>query len=153
MSADTSDRTTETVRLDQVRDYQFDVGFGPGIGPLRSDEPPPLGQGAGPSPVQLLAAAVGNCLSASLLFALRKYKQSPEPIHTEVEAEVGRNEQGRLRVLKITASLHLGVPADQLDHLKRALDSFEAFCTVTQSVGQGIPVEVRVWDSHGERLK
>ena len=148
-----SEAKTETVRLDQVRDYQFDVEFGPAIAALRSDEPPPLGQGAGPSPVQLLAAAVGNCLSASLLFALRKYKQAPEPIHTEVDAEVGRNEKGRLRVLKMTATLRLGVPNEQLDHLRRALDSFEAFCTVTQSVGQGIPVEVQVYDAHGERLK
>ena len=38
--------------------------------------PPPLGQGSGPSPMQLLAASVGNCLSASLLFALRKFKQA-----------------------------------------------------------------------------
>ena len=148
-----SEAKTETVRLDQAHDYQFDVAFGPGIAALRSDEPPPLGQGAGRSPGQLLAAAVGNCLSASLLFALRKYKQAPEPIHTEVDAEVGRNEQGRLRVLKMTATLRLGVPNEQLDHLRRALDSFEAFCTVTQSVGQGIPVEVQVYDAHGERLK
>lgn len=142
-----------TVRLDQVHDYQFDIAFGAGVSVLRGDEPPPLGQGAGPSPVQLLAAAVGNCLSDSLLFALRKYKQAPEPIHTEITAEVGRNAQGRLRVLRMTAQLRLGVPADQLDHLPRVLDSFEAFCTVTQSVGQGLPIEVQVFDAHGERLK
>jgi len=144
---------TVTVRLDQAHDYQFDIAFGPGVPVLRGDETPPLGQGTGPSPVQLLTAAVGNCLSDSLLFALRKYKQAPEPIRTEVTAEVGRNEQGRLRVLRMTATLTLGVPADQLDHLQRVLDSFEAFCTVTQSVGQGIPIVVQVFDAHGERLK
>jgi uncharacterized OsmC-like protein len=156
MTAAASDATatrTETVRLDQVRDYQFDIAFGPGVPVLRGDEPAPLGQGSGPSPVQLLAAAVGNCLSDSLLFALRKYRQAPEPLHSEVTAEVGRNAQGRLRVLRLTAQLRLGVPADQLDHLPRVLDSFEAFCTVTQSVAPGIPVEVQVYDAHGERLK
>ncbi|HET8695649.1 MAG TPA: OsmC family peroxiredoxin, partial [Aquabacterium sp.] len=40
-----------------------------------------------------------------------------------------------------------------LQHLDRVLDQFEAFCTVTQSVGQGIPVKVMVSDSEGKQLK
>ncbi len=144
---------TVTVRLTQARDYQFDVHFADQVPVLRADEPPPLGQGSGPSPVQLLAAAVGNCLADSLLFALRKYRQQPEPIAAQVDAEVGRNAEGRLRVLGMTATLTLGVPADTLDHLERVLGSFETFCTVTQSVGAGIPVAVQVFDAHGARLK
>ena len=85
--------------------------------PIMGDEPAPLGAGMGPSPMQLLAAAVGNCLSDSLLFALRKFKQAPEPIHTDVVAQVGRNAEGRLRVLQIRAVLNLGVPAAALEHL------------------------------------
>ncbi|MCH7343190.1 OsmC family protein [Pelomonas sp. CA6] len=141
------------VELRQQQDYAFTVEFGAGVPALRADEPPPLGQGSGPSPVQLLAAAVGNCLSDSLLFALRKFKQSPEPLRCVVEAEVGRNEQGRLRVLRLRAALHLGVPAASLEHLDRVLSSFEAYCTVTQSVGQGIAIETEVWDRDGLRLK
>lgn len=144
---------TVTVRLTQARDYQFDVHFADQVPVLRADEPPPLGQGSGPSPVQLLAAAVGNCLADSLLFALRKYRQQPEPIAAQVDAEVGRNAEGRLRVLGMTAALTLGVPADTLDHLERVLGSFETFCTVTQSVGAGIPITVQVFDAHGARLK
>ena len=141
------------ITLRQQQDYQFQVDFGEGIPPLLVDEPAPLGTGQGPSPVQLLAAAVGNCLSDSLLFALRKFKQTPEPLHCTVDAEIGRNEQKRLRVLKMTAALHLGVPASSLEHLDRVLDQFEAYCTVTQSVGQGIPIELHVFDSSGQRLK
>lgn len=141
------------ITLRQRQDYSFDVDFGSGIPVLLADEPAPLGTGQGPSPVQLLAAAVGNCLSDSLLFALRKFKQAPEPLQCSVEAEVGRNEQKRLRVLKMTAALHLGVPAAALEHLDRVLDTFEAYCTVTQSVGQGIPIELQVYDSTGQRLK
>ena len=141
------------ITLRQQQDYQFQVDFGEGIPPLLADEPAPLGSGQGPSPVQLLAAAVGNCLSDSLLFALRKFKQTPEPLHCTVDAEIGRNEQKRLRVLKMTAALHLGVPASSLEHLDRVLDQFEAYCTVTQSVGQGISIELHVFDSSGQRLK
>ncbi|HJV59833.1 MAG TPA: OsmC family protein [Albitalea sp.] len=144
---------TIQVRLRQQHDYRFDVDFGEAVPTLACDEPPPLGSGQGPSPVQLLAAAVGNCLSDSLLCALRKYKQAPEPIQTEVTAEVGRNGDGRLRVLAMTAQLTLGVPAASLQHLDRVLDQFEAFCTVTQSVGQGIPITVLVRDANGLQLK
>lgn len=145
--------STVQITLRQQQDYRFEVSFGAAVPNLTADEPAPLGMGQGPSPVQLLAAAVGNCLSDSLLFALRKFKQAPEPITCTVQAEVGRNEQNRLRVLKMTAVLHLGVPAAQLEHLGRVLGSFEVYCTVTQSVGQGIPIDVQVHDSTGARLK
>ncbi|MEX8519393.1 MAG: OsmC family protein [Leptothrix sp. (in: b-proteobacteria)] len=141
------------VRLQQRHDYQFDTSFGAEVPDLLADEPAPLGQGAGPSPVQLLAAAVGNCLLASLLFSLRKYKQAPEPLQCEVNAEVGRNAEQRLRVLHIGVQLTLGVPAADLLHLDRVLTQFENFCTVTESIRHGIPVTVAVFDSTGAQLK
>ncbi len=145
--------TRESVRLTQLRDYLFEVQFGPGIAPLRSDLPPPLGGGLGPSPEQQLAAAVGNCLAASLLFSLRKYKQQPEPISAEISAEIGRNAEGRLRVQAIDVVLRLGQPAAGLQHLERTLAQFEDFCTVTQSVRASIDVRVQVLDAQGLRVK
>jgi hypothetical protein len=53
------------VNLTQLQDYQFKIEFGQAVPAILGDEPAPLGQGTGPSPVQLLAAAVGNCLSDS----------------------------------------------------------------------------------------
>lgn len=141
------------VQLTQKQDYQFDIHFGGDVPSVMGDEPAPLGAGQGPSPVQLLSAAVGNCLSDSLLFALRKFKQAPEPLRCDVHAEVGRNAEGRLRVLEIKAVLTLGVPGASLAHLDRVLSQFEAYCTVTQSVGQGIDIVVEVVDALGVRLK
>lgn len=145
--------TNESVRLLQRHDYQCEMDFGGAIPAILSDEPPPIGGGTGPSPVQLLCAAVANCLSNSLLFALRKFKQAPEPMRCEVVAELGRNAQGRQRVLGLQATLTLGVAATALQHLDRALAQFEDFCTVTQSVRAGIPVTVRVFDAAGTQLK
>lgn len=142
-----------TVRLTQRQDYQFDNHFGGAVPALLADEPAPLGRGAGPSPVQLLCAAVGNCLTASLLFAVRKYKQEPGTLACEVQAEVGRNAENRLRVLAITARLTLGVAADAIAHLDRALGSFEDFCTVTGSVRAAVPITVQVFDATGAQLK
>ena len=141
------------VRLRQQQDYRFEIDFGAGVPPLLGDEKPPLGQGQGPTPVQLLAAAVGNCLSDSLLFALRKFKQAPEPIECLVTAEVGRNAEGRLRVQGFDVRLTLGVAADTLQHLDRVLDQFEDFCTVASSVSQAIPVRIAVFDATGRQLK
>lgn len=141
------------VELSQRHDYRFDIAFGDDMPVLTSDEPAPLGTGLGPSPMQMLCAAVGNCLSDSLLFAFRKFKQVPEPIRCVVTAEVGRNEDNRLRVLHMHAQLHLGVVATALTQVDHVLAQFEEFCTVTQSVRQGIPVSVNVFDGAGQQLK
>lgn len=128
--------TNACVSLHQQADYRFEIHFGDNIPHLIADEPAPL----------------GNCLSDSLLFALRKFKQSPAPLRCEVQAEVGRNPEGRLRILGIHATIHLGVAASALEHLDRALAQFEAFCTVTQSVRQAVPVRVTVIDADGKAL-
>lgn len=141
------------VLLQQQEGYRFVATFADGTPELVCDEPPPLGERAGPSPMQLLAAAVGNCLCDSLLFAFRKFKQAPEPLSCRVKARLGRNAQGRLRVTAMQAELTLGTSAARLEHLARVLDQFEAFCTVTQSVSQAFPVDVRVRDAEGTWLK
>jgi hypothetical protein len=56
-------------------------------------------------------------------------------------------------VLRMTATLHLGVAAASLEHLQRVLDTFETYCTVTQSVGQGIAITLKVLDADGVVLK
>ena len=142
-----------TVNLKQEKDFRFAIDFADGIPVLYGDEAPPLGNASGPTPMQLLAAAVGNCLSDSLLFALRKFKQNPAPIQTTATATIDRNAEKRTRVQNIHVKLTLGVAGSSLAHLDRALEQFEEFCTVTQSVRQGIPVTIEVYDGAGQRLK
>jgi len=142
-----------TVNLKQEKDFRFAIDFAEGIPVLYGDEAPPLGGGTGPNPAQLLAAAVGNCMSDSLLFAIRKFKQSPEPIQTAVTATIGRNPENRMRAQHIQVRLTLGAARSSLAHLDRALEQFEEFCTVGQSVRQGIAVTIEVYDSEGLRLK
>ena len=143
---------TTALTLRQQQDFQFAIDFGAPVPPLLADEPPPLGASAGPSPVQLLAAAVGNCLCDSLLFAARKYHQRIEPLTGEVHWELGRDAGGRLRVQGMDVTLTLGQPAAGVQHLDRILGGFEAFCTVTQSVRQAFAVRVTVVDVAGRRL-
>jgi uncharacterized OsmC-like protein len=141
------------VELVQEQDYRFTVKFASGVACITTDEPSPLGSGQGPSPVEMLSAAVGNCLSDSLLFALRKFKLDLEPLRAVVHSEVGRNEQGRMRVQSIKVDLHLGKPSHGVEHLDRVLNQFQDFCTVTQSVGESVDIVLSVYDSTGLQLK
>jgi uncharacterized OsmC-like protein len=90
---------TFEVMLTREGAYRFRVDFGDGHGAtLEMDEPEPLGEGSGPTASRVLAAAVGNCLSASLLFCLSKARIEVAEMKTKVTGSVVRNEQGRLRV-------------------------------------------------------
>ena len=142
-----------TVTITRQSGYQFLVDFGDAIPPVIADEPAPLGEGSGPAPDHLLLAAVANCLTASLLFALQKFKQDPGALQATATAEMGRNEANRLRIVGIQVALELPKPSAELEHLDRVLAQFEEFCTVSMSVRQGIPIAVRVTDSHGTVLK
>jgi uncharacterized OsmC-like protein len=139
--------------LEQQDDFAFLIRFDQSMPPLLADEPQPLGKGAGPNPARLLAASVANCLSASLLFALRKFKNNPGPITTVVTAHMERNEEKRLRVGSVDVMIQVDSPADSLEHLDRVLDQFEDFCVVTQSVRSGFPVSVTVRDGTGKVIK
>lgn len=142
-----------SVTITREGKYQFLVDFGSDIAKTVADEPAPLGDGAGPSPSQLLAAAVANCLSASLLFAHGKFKEDPGRLTTTAICEIGRNEKNRLRVIGIKVAITLGVAPESLAHLDRALAQFEDFCTVSQSVQTGIPFTVTVRSPDGRMLK
>lgn len=142
-----------SVSITRQSGYQFLVDFGAGIASLPVDEPSPLGQGEGPAPQHLLLASVANCLSASLLFALQKFKQDPGELRATATAELGRNEEKRLRVTGIGVRIELGRAAADIEHLDRVLAQFEDFCTVSMSVRQGIPIQVSVRDGAGATLK
>jgi organic hydroperoxide reductase OsmC/OhrA len=117
-----------------------------------TDEPEPLGKGEGPNPTRLLVSAVANCLSASLLFALRKFRNNPGKLVTQATAELVRNEQGRLRVGHIHADIRLAEAGAAHASLERILAQFENFCVVTESVREGIDVSVSITDADGVQL-
>ncbi|MFC4525267.1 OsmC family protein [Dyella halodurans] len=144
---------TIEISLQQTADYEFRVRFDDtAIPDLITDETAPLGHDAGPNPSRLLAAGVANCLAASLLFALRKYKNAPGTLGAHAKATLTRNEHSRWRVTHIAVDLQLADAAATLEHLDRVLAQFEDFCIVTESVRQGIAVDVAVRDGTGQLL-
>lgn len=138
------------VSVKLLENYVFQVDFGE-FGNVIADEDAPLGTGEGPNPARLLAAGVVNCLTASLLFAIRKYKGNPQEVSATISGTITRVER-RMRIETLNAELQLGGDTALLPDLDKALAQFEDFCTVTQSVRAGIRVNVTVRDRDGNIL-
>ena len=133
------------ISMDCVQDYRFHVRFDKErYADLQMDEPPPLGGDSGPNASRVLAAAVGNCLSASLLFCARKARANIEGLHTEVGVALARNENGRLRIRKIEVSIEPRLSTGDKGKVQRCLELFEDYCVVTQSIRDGVDVSVTV---------
>lgn len=133
-----------SVHVEQVDGFEFLVRFDKErFSPLRMDEPPPLGRDAAPNAARILAAAIGNCLSASLVFCLKKANILTAGVSADVDVEIVRTETRRLRIGKVDVTLHTALPPDH-PALKDCLATFEDFCIVTQSVRHGIDVAVHV---------
>ena len=138
------------IELRLLENFLFEVDFGE-FGIIITEEARPVGGGDGPEPSMMLAASVANCLAASLLFALRKHKSDPQGLRATVSIVTERVEK-YLRITSLQVKLHLESEQEQLPGLDKALEQFENFCVVTQSVKQGIPTSVEVFDAGGNQL-
>ena len=109
-------------------------------------------EGSGPNATQVLSAAIGNCLSASLLYCLRRARIEPTKIKTTVKTTLTRNEKGRLRIGGVRVSINPQFEEYALGDVGRCLELFEDYCVVTQSVRQGIDVQVELVPSIPARV-
>lgn len=139
-----------TLTLTQETEFAFRVEFeGTTVPALHVDESPPAGGGTGPDPTRMLATAIGHCLSSSLFFALRKFRNQPGRIVTRVTADHVRNEHKRLRIGQVAVEISLPDASTDYASIDRILAEFENFCTVTESVRAGVSVTVSVRDASG----
>lgn len=133
-----------TVTLARRQGYEFAVRLDSPDAELVMDEPPPLGGGAGPNAVRFLAAAIGNCLAASLLLCLEKSRIEVGALRSTVRVTMVRNPAGRLRIGRVQVRLDPELRTMAPERLQRCLSIFEDYCIVTQSVREGVAVEVEV---------
>jgi organic hydroperoxide reductase OsmC/OhrA len=125
--------------------YRFMVDFEqPDVPLLQVDEPSPLGGGDGPNAARLLGAAVGNCLAASLLFCLQRARVEVRDLRVGVQGSIVRSDAGRFRIGGLRVVLQPDIAAEDRDRMDRCLGLFEDFCIVTQSIRDGVDVEVAV---------
>ncbi len=137
---------TFTVKIERSEDYQFKVTFDKeDMGELVTDETESVGgEGKGPNPSRLLAASTLNCLMASLTFCLKKKRVKIDSLKGEITAKIERVE-GRLRVKELKAEIKPElVDTSEKEKLEKCIDIFEDYCVVTQSIRNGIEVDVDV---------
>jgi organic hydroperoxide reductase OsmC/OhrA len=137
--------TEFAIEIDQVDEYEFRVRLDkPQYPELLVDAPAPVGKDLNPSPSRLLAAAMGHCLASGLLYCARKLRVSLGPIHARVVTEIVRNDRGYPRIGKMHVEIDTQAPESEQAEAARCTRMFEDFCMVSQSVREGIEVEVRV---------
>lgn len=133
------------VSLRREKGFVFEVDFGlEGVDKLIMDEPEPVGEDKGPNASKVLAAAMGNCLTASLLFCLQKARAEVGVIETKVDGVLRRNKDGRWRINEINVEITPEIDLSFDSQFERCNKIFEDFCIVSQSVAQGIPINVKV---------
>jgi uncharacterized OsmC-like protein len=141
-----SEEKVFSVSMKREEGFVFKVDFGiPDTINLIMDEPDPVGENKGPNASKVLAAAMGNCLSASLMFCLQRARAEVGDIETNVEGKLMRNENGRWRISEVNVEINPEIDLDKFQsQYNRCMDLFEDFCIVSQSVEQGIPINVNV---------
>ena len=139
------DEKTFKVSMKREKDFVFNVDFGLDGLDFKMDEPEPVGGDAGPNASKVLAAAMGNCLTASLLFCLNKARAEVGGIETNVEGKMRRNEQGRWRIAEINVDISPEINTEEFgSQYERCHNLFEDFCIVSKSIQEGIPINVEV---------
>ncbi|MFB0561826.1 MAG: OsmC family protein [Candidatus Lokiarchaeia archaeon] len=102
------------------------------------------GNDEAPAPVDLVTAAVGSCLASSFTFCASKVKAELTGLTVTANAEISRVE-GYLRVTNIDVILNPQFKEeDTTKRQDRCVAIFRNYCTVTESVTRGIPVNVTV---------
>ncbi|MBU8935008.1 MAG: OsmC family protein [candidate division Zixibacteria bacterium] len=138
------------IRLKHLEGLQFLVEFGGDDVELLMDEPEPIGSDKGPNAAKVLSAAIGNCLTASLLFCLRRAHAEPKSIEATVSTAITRTDKGRMRIGGSKVEITLDMPEDAANRMGRCMDLFEDFCIVTESVRKGIDVAAVVKSPDGD---
>ena len=139
-------QTEFMIELELIDKMQFKVKFDlPEASDMLMDEPPVFGgSGLGPNASRVIAAGVSNCLSASLVFCLRKAKADIRGMKVESRGTIAR-EDGLLRLQKIDVKIFpkFGSKND-LEKFERCKGLFEKYCIVTDSIRRGLPVNIDV---------
>jgi putative redox protein len=103
------------------------------------------GQNAGPSPTDLVAAALGSCLLTTLAFLARRNELPIQGANATVVKELSPSKPQRISRLSVTIRVPQGGQISEPD--RQRLSTAIEFCTVHHSLHPEIDVPVEyVWE-------
>ncbi len=136
------------IRMEQIADMQFKTTFDKENFPeLLFDEPPsvPGGKGEYPNASRVIAAAVANCLSASMQFCMIKSHVEVHGMETVVKATIDRNDAGYWRIKKLDVDMTVknrDMDENTIKKFERCKERFFNYCIVSASIKEGIEINV-----------
>jgi len=136
------------ISVEWLEDLTFKLNFeNPALSEIFIDETHDVEspEAVGPDPSKLLLAAVMGCLNVSFAFCLKKARVPLQGMKAIGELTSVRNEKGFWRVSKIDIDLTPEIRIEKgIPRMEKCMEIFHDYCTITQSVRQGIPVNVTI---------
>ena len=136
------------ISVEWLEDLTFKLDFlNPVLSELLIDETHDVesSEAVGPDPSKLLLAAVMGCLNTSFAFCLKKAKIPLKGMKATGELTSLRNEEGFWRVSKIDIDVSPEIKIEKgIPRMEKCMEIFHDYCTITQSVRQGIPVNFTI---------
>lgn len=114
------------------------------VGDLVLEEGSASREGEASLAARLLAAAIGNCLSAGLRYCFDEAEIEVLEMRTRVEGTLESNDRGRPRIAGLRVRIEPLVGPERSQRVGRCLEIFEDFCAVGRGVPRSIPVQVEV---------
>ena len=137
-----------TVTAEWVDDLTFKLKFdNPKLPELFIDESHDSNspEVVGPNPPRLLVSAIMACLSSSFAYCLKRARVPLKAMKAKAIITIKRNEAGFLRVAQIDVELMPEIEIQSgIPRMERCIETFHNYCTVTESVRQGIPVNIKI---------
>ena len=137
---------TYEINMEKLENYKFLVDFGGSIPSLLMDETEdvPGGEETGPTASMLMGAAVGNCLSASLVFCLSKKRVNLKNLKTKITLKRKRNDKGYWSISGIVVDLQPEIAEEDRERFDKCVEIFRNYCIVSNSIETGIPLTVNI---------
>ena len=111
------------------------------------DEPESFhGTDLGPSSTEYLLIGIGGCMGSSLAYCLQKRKIKIKDMEIIVDGKLKvEGPKNHLRLAKVNVELFLSLKkGNSSQNVDTCINNFLEYCVLTNSVIQGIPIDIKV---------
>ena len=114
---------------------------------IHIDEPESFhGTDKGPSPVEFFLIGIGGCLGSTFAYCLQRHNVEIDALEVVVDGQL--KHAGPIMSLRLVdIAVELLVTArdnESSEKIEQCIKSFQEYCIVTNSITQGIPLDVKV---------